>query len=122
LLGLDEAAGFLPVGLPDRRRLEAALASKARQALDPPVTLDIDEGVVDGEPVMVAVVPELAVSQKPCRVAGGRHRGVWVRAWDGDYRASDVEVQGPWPTEGSHGSTLSPHLVRPWLTTYERTR
>ena len=43
ILGLDEAAGFTPVGLPDRRRLKAALASKARQALEPPITVEIDE-------------------------------------------------------------------------------
>lgn len=94
LLGLDEAAGFSPVGLRDRRRMKAALASKARQALDPPVSLEIDEAIVDGEAIIVAVVAELSSSQKPCRVTGGGHRGVWVRAWDGDYRASELEVQG----------------------------
>jgi ATP-dependent DNA helicase RecG len=30
---------------------------------------------------------------KPCRVRVGRHQGVWIRAFDGDYRASDVDVQ-----------------------------
>src|SRR5690606_2414366 len=94
ILGLDEASGFTPVGLADRRRLKASFASKARQSLDPPVVPEISEGLVDGEAVVVAVVPELASSQKPCRVSGGPHRGVWVRAWDGDYRASDVEIQG----------------------------
>jgi len=94
LLGLDEAAGFSPVWLRDRSRLKAALASKARQALAPPVTLDIEEGTVDGETIIVATVPELSSSQKPCRVSGGSHRGVWIRAWDGDYRASEAEVQG----------------------------
>jgi ATP-dependent DNA helicase RecG len=93
LLGLDEAAGFAPVGLPDRRRLKNALASKARQAFLPPITLEIDEATVDGEVVIVATVPELSASQKPCRVAGGTHRGVWIRAWDGDYRASASELQ-----------------------------
>lgn len=94
LLGLDEAAGFSPVGLSDRRQMKTSLASKARQALDPPVVLEITEEMVDGQSIIVAVVPELAASQKPCRVSGGTHRGVWVRAWDGDYRASDTEVQG----------------------------
>lgn len=94
LLGLDEAAGFTPVALADRRQMKTALASKARQALEPPVVLEITEEVVDGQSVIVAVVPELDASQKPCRVSGGSHRGVWVRAWDGDYRASDAEVRG----------------------------
>ncbi len=94
VLGLDEAAGFTPVILTERRRMKTALASKARQALDPPVVLEITEETVDGQSVIVAVVSELDVSQKPCRVSGGANRGVWVRAWDGDYRASDTEVQG----------------------------
>lgn len=94
LLGLDEAAGFTPITLADRRQMKTSLASKARQALEPPVVLEITEEMVDGQSVIVAVVPELNASQKPCRVSGGAHRGVWVRAWDGDYRASDAEVQG----------------------------
>jgi ATP-dependent DNA helicase RecG len=94
VLGLDEAAGFAPVGLVDLRAMKEALASKARQALEPPIVVDIDEGSVDGVPIIVCVVHELDPSQKPCRVAGGTHRGVWVRAWDGDYRASDPEIQG----------------------------
>lgn len=94
LLGLDEASGFTTVPLPDRREMKAALASRARHALEPPLTVEIDETTVDGEPVIVAVVPELDPSQKPCRVGGGTHRGVWIRTWDGDYRASDLEIQG----------------------------
>jgi len=57
ILGLDEASGFTPVGLADRRRLKASLVSKARQSLDPPVVPEISEGLVDGEAVVVAVVP-----------------------------------------------------------------
>jgi len=57
VLGLDEAAGFSPVGLRDRRALKTALASKARQALAPPVTLEIEEAKVEGEAVIVAMVP-----------------------------------------------------------------
>lgn len=74
--------------------MKEALTSKARHALEPPVEIDIDEGVVDGVPVIVGLVREVDKSQKPCRVAGGAHRGVWIRAWDGDYRASDLEIQG----------------------------
>ena len=122
LLGLDEAAGFTPVGLRARRALKTALASKARQALDPPLTLEIEEGTVDGEAVIVAVVPELDSSQKPCRVSSGSHRGVWVRAWDGDYRASEAEVQGllvgrtqprfdAEPAVGARRDDLDPELI-----------
>lgn len=51
ILGLDEAAGFMPVTLPDRRRLKMALASKARQALDPPVVPEIGEATWTANPL-----------------------------------------------------------------------
>lgn len=86
--------GFTTIALPDRRAMKAARVSKARNALEPPVTLEIDESTVDGEPVIVAVVQELDPSQKPCRVGGGTRGGAWIRAWNGDYRASDLEIQG----------------------------
>ena len=94
VLGLDEAAGFVPAGLADPRELKAAVASKARQALEPPIIVDLDDAVVDGETVIVGVVHELDLSHKPCRVIGGTHRGVWIRSWDGDYQASELEIQG----------------------------
>ena len=94
LLGLDEAAGFAPVGLTKPREMESALAAKARAAFDPPIAIHLDHAVVDGEAVIVGIVDELDSSQKPCRVSGGQHKGVWIRAWDGDYRASELEIQG----------------------------
>ena len=93
ILGLDEAAGFAPVGLTKPREMKSAIAAKARSAFNPPVTVHLDHAVVDGEVVIIGVVDELDPSQKPSRVAGGQHRGAWIRAWDGDYRASDLEIQ-----------------------------
>lgn len=94
IVGLDEAAGFAPVGLRKPREMKSALAAKARSAFDPPITIHLEQGVVDGEAVIVGTVDELDLSQKPCRVSGGQHRGVWKCAWDGDYRASELEIQG----------------------------
>jgi len=94
ILGLDEAAGFAPVGLRKPREMKSALAAKARSAFDPPITIHLEQGVVDGEALIVGTVDELDPSQKPCRVSGGQHRGVWIRAWDGNYRASELEIQG----------------------------
>ena len=106
ILGLDEAAGSTTVTLPDRRTMKAALASKARNALEPPVTLEIDESTVDGEPVIVAVVQELDPSQKPCRVGGGTRRGVWIRAWDGELQGvSSLRSKGFSPPEDNPAST-----------------
>ena len=54
-------------------------------AFDPPITIQLDQAVIDGEAVIVGTVDELDQSQKPCRVLGSQHRGVWIRGWDGDY-------------------------------------
>jgi ATP-dependent DNA helicase RecG len=92
VLGLDERAGFSPVRLPDPAGLKAALASKARQGLAPPVVLDIDDAVVDGVEVIVATVHEIDRSAKPCVVR--RTGKAYTRSWDGDFELSELEVQG----------------------------
>ena len=94
ILGLDERSGFSAVKLSDPRRLKETLASQARQALQPPILIEVFDAEVEGAVVVVAIVPEVDAALKPCRVTGGSSRGVWLRAFDGDYRASDIEIQG----------------------------
>lgn len=90
VLGLDERAGFAPVGLDDPQALKQALGNKAR-SLVPPAVLTIDDATVNGAPVVVATVQECDPSAKPCRVgAGGR---AFLRSYDGDYELSDIEEQ-----------------------------
>ena len=89
ILGLDEATGFKPVSLADITGLKASLGQKARTYL-PPVRLDIGDGEVDGVPIVVAHVHECGTEHKPCRTPDGR---VFVRSWDGDYEASELEEQ-----------------------------
>jgi ATP-dependent DNA helicase RecG len=91
ILGLDERNGFRPVGLPDPQTLKQGLAAKAR-TLTPPVRLTIDDGVVDGQPTIVARVHECGRSAKPCRVAATGTS--YIRGYDGDYALSDIEEQG----------------------------
>lgn len=74
--------------------MKSVLAAKVRSAFDPPITIHLDQALVDGEAVIVGMVDEPDPSQAPCRVSRGQHRGVWIRAWDGDYRASELEIQG----------------------------
>src|SRR6266536_6043874 len=57
ILGLDERAGFRPVGLADPQALKQGLAAKARGFV-PPVRLDIEDGAVEGGPGVVAQVSE----------------------------------------------------------------
>ncbi|MHB1906537.1 MAG: ATP-binding protein [Acidimicrobiales bacterium] len=89
ILGLDEGAGFTPVALKNVTGMKAALGQKAR-TLQPPVRVDIEDGEVDGSPVIVARVHECDPALKPCRAPDGT---AYVRSWDGDYRASDLEEQ-----------------------------
>ncbi|WP_261575466.1 ATP-binding protein [Frankia gtarii] len=91
ILGPDEQAGFRPVGLGDPQTLKQDLAAKAR-AFTPPVRLTIDDGVVDGAPIVVARVHECDRSAKPCRVTATGT--AYLRGYDGDYALSDVEEQG----------------------------
>ncbi len=91
ILGLDEQAGFGPVGLADPQTLKQGLAAKAR-AFTPPVRLTIDDATADGEPVVVARVHECDRSAKPCRVTATGTS--YLRGYDGDYALSDLEEQG----------------------------
>jgi ATP-dependent DNA helicase RecG len=90
ILGLDEAAGFRPVRLADPQALKQGLAAKARSFI-PPVRLDIQDGTVDGSPVVIAEVSECDRSAKPCRVASTGK--AYLRGYDGDFLLSDLEEQ-----------------------------
>jgi ATP-dependent DNA helicase RecG len=90
ILGLDERTGFRPVPLADPQALKQGLAAKAR-SFSPPVRLTIEDGMVDGAPVIVARVHECDSSAKPCRIASSGES--YLRGYDGDYRLSDLEEQ-----------------------------
>jgi ATP-dependent DNA helicase RecG len=108
ILGLDERTGFRPVPLADPEALKQGLAAKAR-SFSPPVRLTIEDGTVDGAPVIVAQVHECDSSAKPCRIASSGES--YLRGYDGDYRLSDLEEQAFWPPGGRRCST-----GRPWPT------
>ncbi|MQY26690.1 ATP-binding protein [Nocardia aurantia] len=90
ILGLDERGGFRPVRLPDPQTLKQGLAKKAR-SFTPPVQLTIEDGTVDGEPVIAATVHECAPSAKPCRVTATG--AAYLRGYDGDFHMSALEEQ-----------------------------
>jgi ATP-dependent DNA helicase RecG len=90
ILGLDERDGFRPVRLADPQALKQGLAAKARGFV-PPVVLDIDDGMVDGAPVIIARVHECDPSAKPCRVAATGK--AYLRGYDGDFQLSHLEEQ-----------------------------
>lgn len=63
VIGLDGAAGFHAVSIPDPKACMQALGSKARE-LEPPARLDIELAEVDGQAVVVAAVAECDPSAK----------------------------------------------------------
>jgi ATP-dependent DNA helicase RecG len=91
VLGLDEAAGFEPVGLKNAVALAAGVASRARQAFHPEVHVDVDVQPFEGADVVVARVRELAASAKPCFVK--RSGQAYLRFADGDYALSQLEIE-----------------------------
>lgn len=91
VLGLDEDSGFSAVGVGDAARCKDALASQARQAVRPPLTLELSTVAFEGADVIVATVDELDPSSKPCRVAKGGK--AYLRSHDGDYQLSEQEEQ-----------------------------
>lgn len=119
ILGLDERNGFLPVHLDDPQSLKQGLAGKARAFL-PPVHLTVQDGTVDGHPVVMARVHECDRSAKPCRVAATGK--AYLRSYDGDFELSPLEEQGflaartsphfdQRPVEGASRDDLDPGLV-----------
>jgi ATP-dependent DNA helicase RecG len=92
VLGLDESKGFEPVGLKDAVSLAAGVASKARQAFEPLIHVDVDVQRFEGADVVVARVRELAPSAKPCFVK--RTGQAYLRFADGDYALSQLEIEG----------------------------
>jgi ATP-dependent DNA helicase RecG len=91
LLGLDERRNFAAVKI-DVPMLKKALASIGRQAVNPPVTVEFFEAEFEGETVLIARIPELDISAKPCTVK--RTGKAYLRSWDGDFELSQVELQG----------------------------
>lgn len=129
ILGVDENADFRAVDLVDVNALRQAVVSKARQAYDPPVAVEVSMDAVDGKPVVLVRVGETPPSAKPCRI---RSTGdAYMRFWDGDYRLSEVEVQGflanrtqpSFDREAVPGASrddLDPAIVRTVLATARR--
>ena len=125
ILGLDERTGFRPVRLADPQTLRQGLTVKAR-SFTPPVQLSISDGVVDGEPVVVARVHECDQSAKPCRVTATGT--AYLRGYDGDFPLSDLEMQGflaarrpplfdREPVDGATADDLDPELVASYVDT-----
>jgi ATP-dependent DNA helicase RecG len=124
IFGLDESAGFAAVGVYDATACKATLATKARQALDPPVTFDAWDLRFEGVHILAARIHELPAHGKPCRVTfSGK---AYLRSYDGDYELSQVEEQAfvanrstpvfdQQPVPGTSVTDLRPDLLTAYL-------
>jgi ATP-dependent DNA helicase RecG len=94
ILGLDETAGFRATGLAHPGKLAADLGSMCTDELEPPLRPLIKIHTFEGVQILVAEVPELDSTQKPCYLRGtGLTKGSYIRVGDGDRRLSSYEVQ-----------------------------
>ncbi len=88
ILGLDEAAGFTPVGLTDLAGLEQAVAAQARTSVSPPAHCEFKVFQVGGKSVLVATIDALPLRDRPARHGGQ----AYLRQSDGDYVMSEQEI------------------------------
>lgn len=93
ILGLDETRGFAIVGVRDPNKIQQDLASTCDQ-MEPPVRAQIRPHRVDERVLIVAEVPEIERSLKPCYYKGaGMMNGSFIRVADGDRRLTSYEIQ-----------------------------
>lgn len=94
VLGLDEGQGFAATGVRDAAKMSADLASWCSTEMEPPLRPLIRVHRFEGVDLVVAEIPELDASSKPCFYRGaGITQGSYVRVSDGDRHLSSYEVQ-----------------------------
>lgn len=93
LLGVDEEAGYAPVGVGDLHKVQADLASLCDQ-MEPALRPLVEPFEIDGRRILVAEVGELPPELKPCYHRGaGLVNGAFIRVADGDRKLNPYEVQ-----------------------------
>ncbi|MFT4288772.1 ATP-binding protein [Nocardioides sp.] len=93
ILGLAEPGNFTAIGVVDPKKIMADLASWCRDEVVPPLQPEIEIVEVDGKKLVIAEVPELPRSQKPCYVKSlGMNRGSYLRVGESDRRLTSEEV------------------------------
>jgi ATP-dependent DNA helicase RecG len=131
IFGLDERKNFSVVAI-DAPALSAAIASIARQALTPPVTVEMNEVEFEGSRLLVVRVVELPLSAKPCVVKRSGRAYLRSGDGDGDFELSDLEIQGILvnrtqprfdsdPVATARRTDLDPDLVARYLATARAT-
>jgi ATP-dependent DNA helicase RecG len=93
ILGLDEQAGFDPVGVQDPGKQQQDLGNLCAE-MEPAIRPLIDLHTIEGKTLIVAEIPEIEIGCKPCYYRGaGLTNGAFIRVADGDRKLSAYEVQ-----------------------------
>ena len=85
LLGLDERSGFQTVGVQRPKQIQQDLANLCDQ-MEPPLRAQIRPHVFEGKTLIVAEIPEVDRSQKPCFYKGAGHLNGAPAVWAGAQR------------------------------------
>ncbi|MBK4144863.1 putative DNA binding domain-containing protein [Corynebacterium macginleyi] len=116
IFGLDEESGFLPVEGFQAESIAKALVEACAEKLTPAIRADVEIGAVDGAPVVVAEIPELAPFDKPCWVtAQSKYNGSYIREHDEDRllkpyeidRLEENKIQPSWDLEVVEAATIA---------------
>lgn len=93
ICGISETDGFVPVEGFNPKSIQDALANVCVDKLTPPVRPIIQSFLFEDRPVIVAEIPEMPPSEKPCYVTASRqYDGSYIRTGDGDRRLTSYEV------------------------------
>ena len=95
LLGVNEKEDFRIVGIGSAQRIQEDVANWARDAMEPPVSLEFTVEEIDGHAVMAIEVSEVSQTQKPCfyKPKGLRgNGGAYLRTGGTDRPMTDYEI------------------------------
>lgn len=89
LLGIDERAGFDPVGVDDPSGLASGIVDQARSHVKPPPHIDTYTVTVNLAHIVVAEVTALPLPERPALLRGQ----AYLRQADGDYVMQEHELR-----------------------------
>ncbi len=134
ILGLDESESFAASGVREPAKMATDLASWCSTEMEPPLRPLIRVHQFEGASLVVAEVPELEPTRKPCFYRGaGMTQGSYVRVADGDRKLTSYEVQmllanrgqprdDEEPVRGTSAADLEPRLVAGFLSRLRQAR
>lgn len=92
ILGLSEQDGFTPAKGFDAQKIHSSLLALGDK-LTPVCRYDVDIFPFEEAQIVVARIPALELSQRPCYVTSqGIYRGSYIRTGDGDRHLTEYEV------------------------------